>query len=143
MVDFFNIEYNNYINFFEMLKSFETVFKNNIKTIGLNFNELIFLSLLAENENTSIFKIGKKMKQTISFAYKIKNNLVKKGLVEIEQTGNNEKDKLFLKITKEGQVKLKTGLIKLVEYFKDFSPKEVEVLDFLLNKLIINVIKYS
>lgn len=109
------------IYFYNLIKSYESHFGKNTNPAGMNFNEILILVSIYENEGINQIDIAKKYLITEANISQITKKLLAKGVIEKKiAPENNAKNRLFL--TEKGRELSEEFLIM----FRDWNNKVIK-----------------
>lgn len=118
------------IYFYNLIKSYESHFGKNTNPAGMNFNEILILVSIYENEGINQIDIAKKYLITEANISQITKKLLAKGVIEKKiAPENNAKNRLFL--TEKGRELSEEFLVM----FRDWNNKVIKGIP--LEKLIL------
>lgn len=109
------------IYFYNLIKSYESHFGKNTNPAGMNFNEILILVSIYENEGINQIDIAKKYLITEANISQITKKLLAKGVIEKKVAPeNNAKNRLFL--TEKGRELSEEFLVM----FRDWNNKVIK-----------------
>lgn len=109
------------IYFYNLIKSYESHFGKNTNPAGMNFNEILILVSIYENEGINQIDIAKKYLITEANISQITKKLLAKGVIEKKiAPENNAKNRLFL--TEKGRELSEEFLVM----FRDWNNKVIK-----------------
>ena len=109
------------IYFYNLIKSYESHFGKNTNPAGMNFNQILILVSIYENEGINQIDIAKKYLITEANISQITKKLLAKGVIEKKiAPENNAKNRLFL--TEKGRELSEEFLVM----FRDWNNKVIK-----------------